>query len=107
MVLFLIMCTMEILHAWSYAKSVEWQSFYEMMNLGQVISLGVLLLIGVFFFLRLRFITSAKGEFYEQEIAARPTGITRWRDAMDELIVAGFFKKGHLAGRFFAEQHHT
>ena len=74
MFLFLVFCTMEILHAWSYAQSVEWQSFYEIMNLGQAISLSLLLFLGVFFSLRLNFVTSAKGEFYEQEIAARPTG---------------------------------
>ena len=105
--LFLLFCTMEILHAWSYAQSVEWSSLYELMNIGQGITLVVLALIGLFFTLRLKFITSPNGEYYEQEIASRPAGITRWRDDLDNLIMAGFFKKGGLAGRFFVERNQT
>ena len=105
--LFLIFSTMEVLHAWSYVKSIEWEAFYEIMNLGQVISLGILLLIGIFFILRLKFITSAKGEYYEQEIATSPAGITRWRDALDELIIHQFFEKGRISGRFFVDRHHS
>jgi hypothetical protein len=104
MFLFLIFCSMEILHAWSFVKSVEWSSFYEIMNMGQVISIVVLLLIGLFFFLRLKFITSPNGEFYEQEIETSPAGITRWRDMLDEVILASFFRRDGLLGRFFVDQ---
>lgn len=101
MFLFLIFCTMEIMHAWSFIKSVEWQSFYEMLNMGYVVSVFVLVLIGVFFGLRLRFIRSVKGEFYEQEILVSPATVTRWRDALDDLLVAHFFNRKAILGRLF------
>jgi len=101
MFLFLVFCTMEILHAWSFIKSVEWQSFFEMLGIGQAVSLGLLVLIGLFFALRLRFIRSIKGEFYEHEILVSPGSITRWRDALDDLLVAHFFNRKAILGRLF------
>jgi hypothetical protein len=101
MFLFLIFCTMEIMHAWSFIKSVEWQSFYELAIIGQGLSLCILLVIAVFFGLRLKFIRSVKGEFYEQEILSSPGSVTRWRDALDDLLVAHFFNRKALLGRLF------
>jgi hypothetical protein len=92
---------MEIMHAWSFIKSVEWQSFYELSIIGHGVSLGILLFIAAFFGLRLKFIRSVKGEFYEQEIISSPASITRWRDALDELVVAHFFNRKALLGRLF------
>ena len=101
MFLFLVFCSMEILHAWSAVKALEWQTFASVMGAGQYASLGVLLLIALFFPLRLRFITSANGEFYEQELATRPTGITRWRDTLDNMVIDSFFNRRALVGRLF------
>jgi hypothetical protein len=101
MFLFLIFCTMEILHAWSFIKSVEWRNFFEIVNMGQWVSIGVLLFITLYFALRLKFITSARGEFYEQEIASSPSGVTRWRDALDDLVIAHFFNRKAIIGRLF------
>ncbi len=101
MFLFLIFCTMEIMHAWSFIKSVEWQSFYELLNMGYAVSLIVLVAIGLFLGLRLRFIRSVKGEFYEQEILVSPATVTRWRDALDDLLVAQFFNRKAILGRLF------
>ena len=101
MFLFLIFCTMEIMHAWSLVKSVEWQSFYEVLNMSHAVSLVLLVLIGVFFALRLKFIRSVKGEFYEQEILESPATVIRWRDALDDLLVAQFFNRKAILGRLF------
>jgi hypothetical protein len=101
MFLFLIFCTMEIMHALSFIKSVEWQSFSELRNIGYGLSLCILLMIAVFFGLRLKFIRSVKGEFYEQEILSSPGSVTRWRDALDDLLVAHFFNRKALLGRLF------
>jgi len=101
MFLFLVFCTMEIMHAWSFIKSVEWQRFSEMLGIGQAVSLCLLVLIGLFFALRLRFICSIKGEFYEHEILASPGSVTRWRDALDDLLVAHFFNRKAIFGRLF------
>jgi hypothetical protein len=101
MFLFLVFCSMEILHAWSAVKSLEWQSFADMMGIGQYVSIGILLFIALFFALRLRFITSVKGEFYESELALRPTGVTRWRDSLDNIVIDSFFNRKLLLGRLF------
>lgn len=101
MFLFLIFCTMEIMHAWSFVKSVEWQNFFELWNIGQAVSISILLLIALFFGLRLRFVRSVRGEFYEQEILESPGSVTRWRDALDDLLVAHFFNRKALLGRLF------
>jgi hypothetical protein len=101
MLLFLIFCTMEIMHAWSFIKSVEWQSFYELLSMGNAVSLCVLVLIAVFLGLRLRFIRSVKGEFHEQEILVSPGNVTRWRDALDDLVIAHFFNRKAILGRLF------
>lgn len=102
MFMFLLFCSMEVLHHWSAVKALEWTTFAEIVGVGQYASVGVLLLIAVFFALRLRFIMSVKGEFYEQELASRPAGITRWRDALDTIVVENFFNRKIVHGRLFA-----
>jgi len=103
MFLFLIFCSSEMLHAWSFAKSVEWETFSQIFQAGEYISLGVLLSMVVAFHARLRFITSPKGEFYEQEIATNAAAVTRWRDALDDLFLAYFFNRKAIIGRMFVD----
>jgi hypothetical protein len=98
-----LFCSMEILHAWSFIKSVEWQTFHEMTSIGQYVSASILFMVSVFFALRLKFIRSVNGEFYEVEIVSRPTGITRWRDWLDDLVIAHFFNRRAILGRLFVK----
>lgn len=104
MFFFLMFCTLEIFHAWSFINTIEWNASVEILEIGQYLSAAVLGIIAIIFALRLRFITSVYGEFYEHEILERPAGITRWRDAMDNLVIAHFFKRNELVGRLFAEK---
>jgi len=106
MFLLLIFCTMEILHAWSFVNSVEWQVFSDIFSLGQSLSGIVLFFIAIFFSLRLNFITSVKGEFYEQELSASPAQVTRWRDALDNMVIDNFFNRKTLLGRLFVDPNH-
>lgn len=103
MFFFLIFCTLEIFHAWSFIKTIEWQAFAEYVIIGQYLSATVLICVAVLFGLRLRFITSVYGEFYEHEILESPSSVTRWRDALDNLVIAHFFKRNELIGRFFVD----
>ena len=98
----LLFCSMEILHAWAAIKALDWQTFAEIAGVGYYVSVVVLLFIAVFFGLRLRFIMSVKGEFYEQELGQSPTGVTRWRDALDTIVVESFFNRKLIHGRLFA-----
>ncbi len=102
MFLFLLSTSMEILHHASLVKLLEWNVFAEILVAGQYATSVVCFLIAVFFALRLRFIMSVKGEFYETELEARPAGITRWRDAFDTIVVESFFNRKVVHGRLFA-----
>jgi hypothetical protein len=63
------------------------------------------MLIAGVLFLRLRFITSPNGSFYEQEIATSPKGITRWRDMFDDLILTHFINNStNPRGRLFVDK---
>jgi hypothetical protein len=103
MFLFLLFCSMEILHAWGYIKAVDWStSLVEVFSFGQYITIGILLFMILFFSLRLRFITSVKGEFYESELVHNAQHITRWRDWVDNLVVHYFLNPKALRGRLLA-----
>lgn len=103
MFLFLVFSSLEALHAWSFVKSMDWAFAKEMFDLGQYMTLAVLLPIALYFGTRLHFITSVKGEYYEQEVATRPAGITRWRDALDDLIIDRFFNRKAIVGRMLVD----
>jgi hypothetical protein len=106
MFLLLIYCSMEVLHCWSAINTVEWKTLSDILSAGQYASIVVLILIALYLSLRLRFISSVKGEFYENELSQRPTGITRWRDTLDNLVVESFFNRHTLMGRLFAVPEH-
>ena len=95
---------------WEYIKSIEWNYYMEISNLGQYITISVELLIALFFGMRLKFITSVQGEFYEAELASNPQQISRWRDWIDDLVLSHFFNSKAFQGRFFqstSENHVT
>jgi len=101
MFLLLIYCSMEVLHFWEYMKSIEWNYYLEISDLGQYITMFVEFLIALFFGLRLKFITSVQGEFYEAELARNPAQISRWRDWVDNMVLSHFFNSNPFIGRFF------
>ncbi|MEK6755864.1 MAG: hypothetical protein AABZ02_06910, partial [Bacteroidota bacterium] len=100
--LFLPYCSLEILHHFAYIKSVEYSTYLYVKEIGRYLSAANLVLLMVFFSLRLRFITSVKGEFYERELVSDSEHISRWRDAFDNLIVRHFLNPKALHGRLFA-----
>lgn len=103
MFLFLLLSSMEILHNWGFIRSLEWTSYNSMATIGQYITFFIELLIVLFFSLRLRFVTSVQGEFYETELASNPQQVTRWRDWVDEFVLAQFFNFKLFNGRLFQD----
>jgi hypothetical protein len=103
MFLFLVFCSLEIFHAWSFIKSLEFQAVWQVWSAGQYVSIAVLLMIAMAFATRLHFITSVKGEFYESELASRPAGVTRWRDSLDNIVIEKFFNRKLVLGRMFVD----
>lgn len=103
MFLILLLQSMDILHNWGFIKSVEWGSLTELFTVGQYITIFAELMMIIFFGLRLRFITSAQGEFYETELAANPRRVSRWRDWIDNFVLAQFFNYKVFNGRLFQD----
>ena len=101
MFLVLLLSSMEILHYWGFIKTVEYSLWDELFSVGQYITVVIELLMVLFFSLRLKFITSVHGEFYETELASNPQQISRWRDWVDNLILAHFFNFKLFNGRLF------
>jgi len=103
MFIFLLFCSMEILHNWAFIKSLEWRTWKDISIFGQYVTVCIEWLMVLFFSLRLRFITSVQGEFYETELAANPRRITRWRDWIDNLVLSQFFNFKLFNGRMFQD----
>jgi hypothetical protein len=99
--LFLPYCSLEILHFFGYIMSVEHATYLDYYQVGQYLSLFNIVLLLLFFSLRLSFITSIKGEFYEQELVSDSEHISRWRDGIDNLIVRHFLNPETFHGRLF------
>lgn len=104
--LFLISSSLEILHSWSAINSLEFQSLSQVWEAGQYLSAVVFALIALAFATRLHFITSVKGEFYESELVERPSGVTRWRDSLDNIVIEKFFNRKLILGRMFIDPSH-
>lgn len=102
MFLFLVLVSLESLHSWAYVRSVEWSIFVEFFVLGQYLTFGVLGLLTLFFILRLRFISTVQGEFYEHQLVSHPQRITRWRDWVDNFVLSYIFNSQTLVGRLLA-----
>jgi hypothetical protein len=104
MFLLLLFCSMEIFHAWSFIHTIEWEEYLQIFVIGQYISIFILLLIAFFFGLRLRFVTSVAGEFYENELVHSAQHITRWRDWLDNIVLHYFFNPKAIRGVFFSQR---
>jgi hypothetical protein len=102
MLLFLILCALEILHAWAYIYTLELGDWVEVFQIGVYISSCILILIALFFSLRLRFIISPTGKDYEQELVHNAQRTTRWRDVFDDLLIRRYFNPKALKGRLLA-----
>ena len=100
---FLVLCSQEIFHAWTMLKSIEWENFLDLWAVSQAFSVAGFVLIAVFFLLRLRFITSSLGGYYEVEIATSPRAITRWRDALDNIVITHFMNPKGFMARLFVD----
>ena len=100
---FLLFSSMEILHNLAFIKSLEWSTWSDLFNFGQYVTISIEAVMVLFFSLRLRFISSVQGEYYETEIAVRPQQITRWRDWVDNMILAHFFNWKIFNGRMFQD----
>lgn len=104
MFLLLLFSSLEILHAWSYIHTVDWDKLTQMLNMGQYLTILVLVLLAGVMNARLRFVTSASGEFYESQLVSSAQHISRWRDWVDNLVLFSFFNPKAVEGTLFSQR---
>lgn len=97
--LFLIFCSLEALHSWTYAQSVNTALYYSIHDVAQYLIIAVLLGFVYVCSVRLRFLLSPVGQYYERQIILQPERISRWRDEIDRLVLRSFLQKTPFVGR--------
>jgi hypothetical protein len=90
MFMMLLISSLEIIQNWSNAHLVGYSTLLVILRLGGYISAAPFLVLVVIFVLRLRFITSVSGEFYESELQSSPADVARMRDGLDNLLLRHF-----------------
>ena len=103
--LFFLFCAIEILHAWAYTQSADERLtdaklYYAIHEVGQYLTIVVLLALVYVCSVRLRFILSPVGRYYERQIVLNPERVSRWRDEIDRLILKAFLHRAPFSGRF-------
>jgi cytochrome c biogenesis protein CcdA len=97
--LLFLFCSLEALHSWAFTKSADAQLYYSIHSIGQYLIIGVLLGLVYVCSVRLRFLVSPIGQYYERQILLRPERISRWRDEIDQLVLKSFLQKTPFADR--------
>jgi hypothetical protein len=93
-------CLLEGFHHFVFSTLVDPDSFEFASAIGVYFSLVLLIGLAVLFALRLRFLSTVEGRYYERSIERNPNRLTRWRDEMDQWILRQFMNPGELDRRF-------
>jgi hypothetical protein len=97
-------CSFEALHHHVYATIHSFKLFSSVLLIGGYISITCLLLLCLVFALRLRFIMSIEGGYYERQLLRDAAHVTRWRDSFDNWILRQFMDPGELDRRFLMQR---
>jgi len=74
---------------------------------GQYFTILCLICMVYAFDLKLRFVLSVTGRYYEYAIQHQPERVTRWRDEFDRYILRSFFWNNKTSNRLAEFQHST
>jgi len=97
--LFFVFCSVEALQTWAFTKSTNNQLYYSIHSTAQYLIIVVLLAFVYVCSMRLRFLLSPVGQYYERQILLRPERVTRWRDEIDRLVLKSFLRKKTFVDR--------
>jgi hypothetical protein len=100
----ILYCILEALHFYVYTKVKDHDSFIRIDLTGSYLSLVVMWILGGLFALRLHFIQSVEGSYYERHLVESADGITRWRDAADNWLLKEFMNTRDLDRRFLTRR---
>ncbi|MGA9364957.1 MAG: hypothetical protein WBW16_11395 [Bacteroidota bacterium] len=98
-ILLFLFCSLEALHSWAFTRSVDTELYYSIHSIGQSLIVAVLLALVYVCSVRLRFLLSPVGRYYERQVLLRPERISRWRDEIDQLILKSLLRKTPFVGR--------
>jgi hypothetical protein len=98
-ILFILWCSFDAFHYFAFINVQSLELYRTMFTISQYLGIFTVLLMVYVFSMRLRFVLSPSGQYYEEELLLRPESITRWRDEIDTLILNSFFTTKKLFGR--------
>ncbi len=96
-------CCFEGLHHYAFVQANHFEDLVSMGQLGMYASMGVMLPLLLLLILRLKFIQSVEGRFYESRLMQDASRITRWRDAFDNWVLRQFMNPKELEHRFLIQ----
>ncbi len=99
----LLFCCFEALHHYAFVQVNLFEEFRSIELLGMYASIAAMLALLLLLILRLTFIESIEGRFYENRLIRDPASITRWRDAFDNWILRQFMNPNELEQRFLVQ----
>ncbi|MBI4418845.1 MAG: hypothetical protein HY563_08705 [Ignavibacteriales bacterium] len=106
-ILLLCFSVFEAFHFSVYAELKEHTAYLRYFNIGAFLSLFTVVGLIVLFLLRLRFVLSLEGQYYESRLNGDSIRISRWRDSMDDYIIRRFFNANPYKNRFLTRDSST
>jgi hypothetical protein len=93
-------CLFETIHSYVFSLSVSKETYLAMFQVGQLFS--CVIMIGILWILkmRLQFVSSVEGKYYEFSIRRNHRAISRWRDVVDNWVIRQFVNGSDLDRRF-------
>lgn len=98
--LILLFVVLEGLHFRVYELTYRRSTFDAIQEIGAYLSALVMLVVFGLFVLRLKFISTVEGRYYEGRVNKDALGITRWRDVVDNWVLRKFVNAPDLNRRF-------
>ncbi len=96
----LLYCSFEALHFFAFSQVAHWETLDAVSHYGGAFSMVVMLVLLLLVSIRLRFIHSVEGGYYERRLIDGADSITRWRDAFDNWVLRQFMDPKELDRRF-------
>jgi hypothetical protein len=96
----LLYCVFEAVHFQVFSRIHSYELLLAALAVGRYFSTGVMILFLALFSMRLRFILSIEGKYYESRLSLNSSRVTRWRDSLDNWVLRRFVNSNDLDRRF-------
>ena len=93
MIFLFLFILLDMVHYLVFVRSTSLENYHAVFRLGQFVTIFCLTMGASLFILRLNFVRSTTGQYYESMLETSPEKVTRWRDEIDNLILRMFSKK--------------